>query len=78
MDHETLNLLHTVCVAGGARAAFNDDANARLDLLVEAGLLAIADPLTPETQPAARRHRFYRPTKKGVTMLAAIQAHGAA
>jgi hypothetical protein len=61
MDTETKSLLQTVCAAGGARAAFNGDANARLEQLVEEGLLDVASPLNA--------HRsFYRPTKKGVTM----------
>jgi hypothetical protein len=60
MDTETMSLLQTVCAAGGARAAFNGDANARLEHLVEEGLLDVA---------TLNSHRsFYRPTKKGVTM----------
>jgi hypothetical protein len=62
MDNETLNLLQTVCAAGGARASFNGDANARLEQLVEEGLLDVA------TAPHAHRS-LYRPTKKGVTMV---------
>jgi hypothetical protein len=78
MDRETINVLETVCVAGGARAGFNDDANARLELLVEAGLLAVADPPHTETGTPARRRRFYKPTSKGVTMCQAYKTHGAA
>ena len=77
MDQETMSVLRTVCVAGGARGGFNCDANARLDLLVEAGLLTVAENSEPETGKVARR-RFYRPTSKGVTMAQAVKAHGAA
>jgi hypothetical protein len=71
MDNETMSLLQTVCAAGGARAAFNGDANARLEQLVEEGLLDIASPLDG--------HRsFYRPTKKGVTMVRSLQLAKAA
>jgi len=77
MDPETFSVLTTVCVAGGARAGFNCDANARLDLLVEAGLLTVAE--HPEHEPGKIvRRRFYRPTSKGVTMAQANKVHGAA
>ena len=61
-----MNLLQTVCAAGGARAAFNGDSNARLEQLVEDGLLNVAN------LPNARRS-FYRPTKKGVTMVQTLE-----
>jgi hypothetical protein len=62
MDKETMSVLQTVCAAGGARAGFNGDANARLEQLVDEGLLDVANALDA--------HRsFYRPTKKGVTMV---------
>jgi len=60
MDNETMSLLQTVCAAGGARAGFNGDANARLEQLVEEGLL--------DASPLSAHRSFYRPTKKGVTM----------
>jgi hypothetical protein len=66
MDNETLNLLQTVCAAGGARASFNGDANARLEQLVEEGLLDVA------TAPHAHRS-LYRPTKKGVIMVQTLK-----
>jgi hypothetical protein len=66
MDNETLNLLQTVCAAGGARASFNGDANARLEQLVEEGLLDVA------AAPHAHRS-LYRPTKKGVTMVQTLK-----
>ena len=78
MDRETISVLQTVCVAGGARAGFNDDANARLDLLVEAGLLTVADPPQQDSSAPVRRRRFYKPTTKGVMMSQACKAHGAA
>jgi hypothetical protein len=77
MDQETMSVLRTVCVAGGARGGFNCDANARLELLVEAGLLSVAEHPESETGKVERR-RFYRPTSKGVTMAQAVKAHGAA
>jgi len=44
-----MSLLQTVCAAGGARAGFNGDANARLEQLVEEGLLD-ASPLNAHPQ----------------------------
>jgi hypothetical protein len=71
MDNEAMSLLQTVCAAGGARAGFNGDANARLEQLVKEGLLDVASPLNA--------HRsFYRPTKKGVTMVKNLQMAEAA
>ena len=62
MDNETLNLLQTVCAAGGARASFNGDANARLEQLVEDLLdrslepckKALADAGLQPSQPLAK------------------------
>jgi len=71
MDTETMSLLQTVCAAGGARAGFNGESNARLEQLVDEGLLDVANPLNA--------HRsFYRPTKKGVTMVKTLQVSEAA
>ncbi len=71
MDNETISMLETVCAAGGARAGFNGDANARLEQLVEEGLLDVAN--------APNAHRsFYRPTKKGVTMVQTLKTAKAA
>jgi len=79
MDHETINVLKTVCAAGLARDGYNDDANARLDLLVEAGLLDVAESSTPPDPNAkVRRRRHYKPTKKGVNLIETAKAHGAA
>ncbi len=52
-----MSLLQTVCAAGGARAAFNGDANARLEQLVEEGLLDGPLPLNAD-------RGFYRPPKR--------------
>ena len=69
MDIETMSLLQTVCAAGGARAGFNGESNARLEQLVEEGLLDVAN----------NAHRsYYRPTKKGVTMVKTLQVAEAA
>jgi hypothetical protein len=71
MDTETLSLLQTVCAAGGARAGFNGESNDRLEQLVKEGLLDVAIPLNA--------HRsFYRPTKKGATMVQTMQLAKAA
>ena len=71
MDNETMSLLQTVCAAGGARAGFNGDANDRLEQLVEEGLLDASN------APNAAR-TFYRPTKKGVSMVQTLQMAKAA
>jgi hypothetical protein len=76
MDDETMSMLQTVCAAGGVRAGFNGDANARLEQLVEEGLLAEANPPNTKQYPIIRR-RFYRPTKKGVTIVEMLKARGA-
>jgi hypothetical protein len=71
MDEETMNLLKTVCAAGGARAGFNGDANERLENLVAEGLLDLAK------QPNSHRS-FYRPTKKGASMVHSLELAEAA
>ncbi len=76
IDDETMSMLQTVCAAGGARAGFNGDANARLEQLVEEGLLAEANPPNTKPGPIARRC-FYRPTKKGVTVVEMLKARAA-
>ena len=78
MDHETISVLKTVCAAGGARDGYNGEANARLELLVEAGLLDVAEHSTPDANTKTRRRRFYKPTKKGVNLIETAKAHGAA
>jgi hypothetical protein len=67
MDDDTLNLLKTVCAAGRARSAFNDNSNERLEQLENAGLLdLISTPSEDPKSPAPRR--YYRPTKTGRAM----------
>ena len=71
MDTETMSLLQTVCAAGGARAGFNGESNDRLEQLVKEGLLVLATPLDAQRS-------FYRPTKKGATMVRTMQLAKAA
>jgi hypothetical protein len=71
MDTETMSLLQTVCAAGGARAGFNGESNDRLEQLVQEGLLDLTSP------PNAHRS-FYRPTKKGATMVQTMKLAKAA
>jgi len=67
MDDDTLNLLKTVCAAGRARSAFNDNSNERLEQLENAGLLdLVSAPSEDPNTPAPRS--FYRPTKTGRAM----------
>ena len=77
MDDETISVLRTVCVAGGARPGFNGDSNARLEQLVEAGLLVVEEVSSADPKAAART-RFYRPTKRGVTMVQKLKQRGVA
>lgn len=69
MDTETMSLLETVCAAGGARASFNGEANDRLEQLVKEGLLDVSD---------NARRSFYKPTKKGATMVQSLKMAKAA
>jgi hypothetical protein len=64
MDDDTLSVLKTVCVAGQARAGFNDNSNARLEQLVEAGLLDVVNAANADSNRAVPR-RYYQPTEKG-------------
>jgi len=64
MDDDTLSVLKTVCVAGQARAGFNDNSNARLEQLVEAGLLHVVQASNAGSKSAVPR-RYYKPTEKG-------------
>lgn len=72
VDDQTISVLKTVCVAGGARPGFNQDSNARLEWLAEAGLLALDKPRSKETT-AVRSRRFYRPTKKGLELFQLLE-----
>ncbi len=69
MDDETINLLKTVCVAGGARSGFNGDSNARLEQLVEVGLLVV-EKVDPGTND---RQFLYRSTRRAVTMVERLE-----
>jgi len=72
VDDQTISVLKTVCVAGGARPGFNQDSNARLEWLMEAGLLTLDKPRIKETT-AVRSRQFYRPTKKGMEMFRTLE-----
>lgn len=73
MDDETLNLLKTVCAAGCASPGFNEQTNARLEDLLQAGLLeGETDLLQRPTSKPPRRS--YRPTEQARVLLRAIGA----
>ena len=55
-----ISTLKTVCIAGRAASGFNGDCNARLDQLVEDGLLVLE--LTLKSKIPGRA---YTPTEKG-------------
>jgi hypothetical protein len=64
MDAETINLLKTICVAGGVRPAFDGTSNARLEQLANIGLIvSLESPTDKATKRSPRR--FYRPTELG-------------
>ena len=75
MDNDTLSLLKTVCAAGQAREGYDANANARLDQLVEDGLLDVVNAATPSSK-IPRRH--YQPTEQGRAMLRQLSEKGAA
>jgi len=77
MDDETLNLLRTVCVAGRARAAYDANSNARLERLVEEGLLTIVNAAGAGLSSRPSR-RQYQPTEQGRAMLRQLGEKGAA
>jgi hypothetical protein len=64
MDAETINLLKTICVAGGVRPGFDGTSNARLEQLANIGLI---DSIEIPTDKATKRspRRLYRPTELG-------------
>jgi hypothetical protein len=79
MDDDTLNLLRTVCAAGRARASYDGNANARLEQLVEEGLLrevSVAHAGASSSTTVARRQ--YQPTEQGRAMLRHLNEKGAA
>jgi hypothetical protein len=73
MDAEEISTFKTVCTAGCAWPAFNEDVNARLDRLVEVGLLNPAS--APKTKGPKRA---YRPTEKGKELFRQLSQQGAA
>lgn len=67
MDEDTINLLKTICVAGGMRPGFDGNSNARLEQLANAGLVDSLE--IPTDHPATGiPRRFYRPTEMGRAM----------
>jgi hypothetical protein len=77
MDDDTLNLLKTVCAAGRASAAFDDNSNERLTKLVEEGLLDVVNAAGANGRSKIPR-RYYQPTEQGRAMLRQLQEKGAA
>ena len=77
MDNDTLSLLKTVCAAGRAREGYDGNSNARLETLVEQGLLDVvnAAAATPSTKVP---RRYYQPTEQGRAMLRQLSSKGAA
>jgi len=77
MDDDTLDLLKTVCVAGGVRPAFEGNSNERLAQLVSAGLLeSVKMPSGDPKRTVARRN--YRPTESGRAIFRKLSEKGAA
>jgi hypothetical protein len=77
VDDDTIDLLKTVCVAGGVRPGFNGDSNARLEQLAAAGLLDSVE--IPSDQPTTRiPRRLYRPTELGRAMFRKLSDKDAA
>jgi hypothetical protein len=77
MDDDTSSLFKTVCVAGCASPGFNGDSNARLDQLVDAGLLNVANPQTEAPKTELPR-RYYRPSEMGISLYRQMKEKGAA
>jgi hypothetical protein len=72
MDAETISTLKTVCTAGRASSGFNGDCNARLESLVDEGLL-VGITATKAKGP----RRAYTPTEKGKQMVKTLAAGAA-
>jgi hypothetical protein len=77
MDDETISVLKTVCVAGRARSGFNEQSNAQLDQLVQAGLLDVVQAVGADPRTRIPR-RYYQPTEKGKAMYRQLSSKGAA
>jgi hypothetical protein len=73
MDTETISTLKTVCTAGHASEGYNGDCNARLEQLVDNGLLDAADQPT-----TSGPNRHYTPTAKGKELFRQLTKAGAA
>jgi hypothetical protein len=78
MDDDTLNLLRTVCAAGRARASYDGNANARLEKLVEEGLLREVSAAHAGGSSTTVARRQYQPTEQGRAMLRHLNEKGAA
>jgi hypothetical protein len=77
IDDETLNLLKTVCAAGRARPSYDGASNARLEKLVDAGLLDVVN--VPGADPKAKiPRRYYRPTAQAKAMVLESSKKGVA
>jgi hypothetical protein len=76
MDNESLDLLKTVCAAGRARAAYDENSNARLEELVKEGLLAEVGTNAGNTSTMPRRS--YKPTERGHAVIRRRSGKGAA
>ena len=77
MDNDTLSLLKTVCAAGRAREGYDGNSNARLDQLVQEGLLDVVNAAAPAPSSKIQR-RYYQPTEQGRAMLRQLSEKGAA
>lgn len=77
MDDETLSVLKTVCVAGRARAGYNEQSNDQLEQLVQAGLLDVVHAASADPKTRIPR-RYYQPTEKGKAMYLQLSGKGAA
>jgi hypothetical protein len=78
MDDDTLSLLRTVCVAGRARASYDGNSNARLEKLVEEGLLLEVNVANASGGSARSPRRHYQPTEQGRAMFLSLSEKGAA
>lgn len=77
MDSDSISLLKTVCVAGHARPGYDGDSNARLDKLVDEGLLAIVNNAAAGTSSKTPR-KHYQPTEQGRAILRQLSEQGVA
>jgi hypothetical protein len=73
MDAEMIATLKTVCTAGHASSGFNGDCNARLEQLVEDGLLVVVNVAKAKGPRSA-----YKPSEKGQELFRQLSRKGAA